>query len=128
MTEWKTISPWKPDWRPSAPGERPPVDDSRPRLSDADAAAVAAYLDVGQFVMRTTKLHPDPLSDSDTPVVPSSLLTDGEWIWNDSLTYFVKTYHIAPREEFLAYLQARQFQPRDPAHIDVAGALAFIRR
>lgn len=127
MTDWKVVSPWRSDWEPATPDEVPPVDDSGPRLSDEEAARLIGYLDAAKIVLRTTKLGVDPLSDTGAPVVPTSLRTDGEWIWNDSLTYFVKTYHIAPKDEFLNHVRERGYQMPDLSTIDAEGVLRFLR-
>lgn len=122
MTGWKFVSPWMPDEEPTSGDRRFVVDDSRPRLGESEVAKVVAFLESGSIVLRTTKRIPDPLSDSDAPVVPVTLRTDGEWIWNDSLTYFIKKYRIAPADGFMHYLRCRDFAPRRPTEAEVKAA------
>jgi hypothetical protein len=127
-TDWKVVSPWSSDWEPTSADARPQLDDSRPRLDESEAAKVVTYLEAGSFVSRMTRPSlPDPLSGSETPVVPVSIRTDGEWIWNDSLTYFVKMYRIAPTDEFMRYLRSRDFEPRPSTEADVRAAWEAIQ-
>ena len=69
----------------------------------------------------------DPLSDSDATVVPLSIWTDGEWIWPDALTYFVKMHRIAPADDFMHYLRSRDFEPRQPTEAEVKAAWEAIQ-
>ena len=55
-------------------------------------------------------------------VDPDVLWTDGEWIWNDSLTYFVKKYRIASADDFMRYLRRRDFEPRRPTEAEIKAA------
>lgn len=124
MTDWKVVSPWK---EGATPSEEWQLDDSRLPLTEADAEKVAAYLRSGGVIFRNTEKIPDPLGNASALVVPLSLLTDGEWIWNESLTYFVATHRFCPSDEFMSYLRQRDFEPRVPSAEQVAEALAAIQ-
>ncbi|WP_246398100.1 hypothetical protein [Mycobacterium vicinigordonae] len=100
-------------WRPepgSASGVAP--DESLPRLSAHDAQRVAAYLDAGAVVARTTARMPDPWSGDNTARVPLSQRTDGVWRWDDAISYYVRHYHLSPGPQFLDYLRERDFAPQ----------------
>jgi hypothetical protein len=127
MTDWKVVSPWRSDWEPTSSDEWPPVDDRRPRLDEAEAAKVVGFLESGSIVLRRTKRIADPLSNSDALVVPMSIWTDGEWIWPDALTYFVKTHRIAPADDFMRYLGNRDFEPRRPTEAEIKAAWEAIQ-
>ena len=60
-------------------------------------------------------------------VDPDVLWTDGEWIWNDSLTYFVKKYRIASADDFMRYLRRRDFEPRRPTEAEIKAAWEAIQ-
>ena len=88
------------------------VDGSRPHLSEQDRAAAVAYLRAGHVTLHTTTLIEDPLETDGRLRVPINQRTDGEWIWDDTLLYFVEKYSFTPPDEFMAYLRARKFKPR----------------
>ncbi|ALG86402.1 hypothetical protein [Gordonia phthalatica] len=124
MAEWKAVSPWR---DVTGPAGELRLDDSRAPLERAEADRVVAYLKAGGIVFRNTEKMPDPLAGSDAPVLPLSLRTDGEWIWNDSLTYLVENHCFCPPDDFMEYLRRRDFEPRTPSREDVAEALRAVR-
>ena len=65
----------------------------------------------------------DPLAADDEPRIPVTRHTDGEWIWDESLLYYVQNYQLAPPEEFLTYLRARNYEPRMPSTSEIVRML-----
>jgi len=54
--------------------------------------------------------------------------TDGTWLWNRGMRYYVHTYGIAPEPEFLAHMAACEYLAV-PADEDAQqAALAVLRR
>ncbi len=51
------------------------------------------------------------------PVVPSSVLTDGEWVWSASHAYYVRTHRVRVPDEFRQYVD-RVGEP--PTQVPVA--------
>lgn len=49
---------------------------------------------------------------------PIASLTDGCWLWPSQLEYYVRTYRVKPPDEFLSFMQARDWTV-DRASIDV---------
>ena len=48
-------------------------------------------------------------------VVPASFRTDGEWIWTDTVAYYLDQHGLAPDEELARHIDARwQAGDRDP--------------
>ena len=67
------------------------------------------YLDGGAALLVTTERHADVRDPSQADVVPISFRTDGTWIWNDALTFYVRTYGLAPEPEFVARMAGLGF-------------------
>lgn len=101
------------------PGQRPPLNEER--LSPEEASRVATYLEAGAVVAHTTIRGVDVLAD-DAPVVPLTARTDGEFLWTGPVTYYVRTYGVAPDAEFLAHVRARDYAPRVPSDSEVEAA------
>lgn len=81
-----------------------------PRLTDEDERArVVRFLDAGTLVRRASHLDVDRLDPARPAVVPTSVCTDGTWIWNRGLGYYVARYGIAPEAAFLAHMAACEY-------------------
>ena len=72
---------------------------------------IAAYLTAGRLVVRAAGRMADPLSGSDEPVVPLNYRTDGTWVWQEALAYYLLTRGAAPELEFLCHIEERGFAP-----------------
>jgi hypothetical protein len=66
------------------------------------------YLRGGHPVLTTMSSTTDILDPSAGSVVPGSFLTDGEWIWTDTVTYYLERHGMAPDVELIAHIE-RQF-------------------
>jgi hypothetical protein len=76
-----------------------------PRLSPAERTEPLAYLAAGTALLVTTATEPDFVDPSRGEVVPMNFRTDGEWVWNDALAYYLTEYGLAPETEFLAAMR-----------------------
>lgn len=76
-----------------------------PRLSPPDRTDPLAYLAAGTPLLMTTATEPDFVEPARGEVVPMSFRTDGFWIWNDALAYYLTEYGYAPEPDFLAAMQ-----------------------
>jgi hypothetical protein len=72
---------------------------------------IADYLTRGRLVVRAVGMMADPLSGSDQPVVPLNYRTDGIWVWQEALAYYLLTRGAAPELEFLCHIEERGFVP-----------------
>ncbi len=117
----KQVSVFQPGWVPTAPGQRPPLNEER--LSEDEAMRVGDYLEAGAVVMHTTALGIDILRD-DEKVVPMTIRTDGEYVWTGPVTYYVQTYGVAPDADFLAHVRARDYHVRAASSSEVEAAAA----
>ncbi|WP_414945463.1 hypothetical protein [Amycolatopsis sp. cmx-11-32] len=82
-----------------APGH-PRVDDEEERR------ALVAYLSGGTPVLVTPTLMDDVVDPARKAVVPSNFLTDGEWIWTDTVTYYLEHHGLAPEPGLLSRIRA----------------------
>ena len=99
----------------------------RPRIGDpAERDRVAAFLRAGKVIRRTTGRTTDRLDPARGKQVPMSTHTDGTWIWNAGVRYYLETYGIAPEPEFLAHIAASGYEavtPEEPAWREALEAL-----
>ena len=119
------LSIWKSDWSPDR-SDMPPVDTDFPLLSVDEAQRVADYLRAGTVLLRSTHLLPDQLDDDPAPRVPISSRTDGSWVWDDAVLYYVEKYRISPGDKFVEYCRARDFLPREATAAEVEQAQALL--
>ena len=79
---------------------------NHPRLTPAERAEPLAYLAAGTALLMTTATEPDFVEPTRGEVVPMNFRTDGTWVWNDALAYYLGEYGFAPEAEFLAAMRA----------------------
>jgi hypothetical protein len=73
----------------------------------AESGRLLQYLASGSPVLHTTARTRDVLDPAAGQVVPSSFRTDGEWIWTDTVAYYLEQHGLAPDEELAAHIDAR---------------------
>jgi hypothetical protein len=83
-----------------------------------------AYLTSGTPVLYTTARAQDVLDPDAGQVVPTSFRTDGQWIWTDSVAYYLKQHGMAPDEELAAHIDARWQAEDGDAETDYVTAVA----
>lgn len=86
---------------------------------------MAAYLEAGAVVLHTTARGADVLAD-DAPIIPLTIRTDGEYVWTGPVTYYVRTYGVAPDTAFLEHVRARDYVPRVPSTSEIQAAAAGV--
>jgi hypothetical protein len=65
------------------------------------------YLTSGTPVLHSVARSQDVVKPDAGQVVPASFRTDGEWIWTDTVAYYLERYGLAPDEELAAHIDAR---------------------
>ncbi|WP_371521988.1 hypothetical protein [Kitasatospora sp. NBC_01300] len=100
--------------------DRPVVEDEEER------AALVAYLRAGAAVLMTPMLMDDVFDADRRGVVPLNYRTDGEWIWTDTVTYYLEEYTVAPEPGLLAHLRERGTDRPEPDAATLERAVAFI--
>lgn len=83
---------------------------SRPTLDGRERDDVLAYLDAGSQLLRTTALMDDVVDETRHGVVPMSVRTDGQWIWTDAATYYLRQHGLAPDARLLEHIRACRFE------------------
>jgi hypothetical protein len=76
-------------------------------VDSAERDRMLQYLASGTLVLHTTARTRDVLSPEAGQVVPTSFRTDGEWIWTDTVAYYLEEHGLAPDEELAAHIEAR---------------------
>lgn len=87
----------------------PYFDPGHPRLTDEERELVVRFLDSGTTVRRVSRLDVDRIDRGRGNVVPMTSRTDGTWLWNSALRYYVDRYGIAPEPEFLRHMAACEY-------------------
>jgi hypothetical protein len=109
------------------PGRGPYFRPDHGRIADpAERERVAGYLRDGLVVLRTTGRDPDAVEPGRGSVVPGSFRTDGAWVWNDALMYYVREHGIAPDPEFYAHMAACGYRCPAPAASAAGEALRLL--
>ena len=115
----RQASVFQPRPTPTDAGDRPKLVDER--LSAEEQSLVGAYLEAGAVVMNTTARGVDILANGEA-VVPMTIRTDGEYVWTGPVTYYVKTYGVAPDADFLEHVRGRGYQIRVPGKAEIQEA------
>ncbi|MGW2250918.1 hypothetical protein ACWCXH_12030 [Kitasatospora sp. NPDC001660] len=81
---------------------------SRLRLAEGpERRTVVRYLRGGAAVLLTPTLMDDVVDPERRGVVPLGFRTDGQWIWTDTVTYYLETHGVAPEPSLLAHVRAQ---------------------
>ena len=68
-------------------------------LSESDSVSLSGYLERGHLLIRTTATETDEIDPSSSVRLNSSILTDGDFVWEASLAHYVKAYGFSPSDE-----------------------------
>jgi hypothetical protein len=92
-------------------GREPSLSDpDQPWLTDtAERTLIVGYLMKGPAIMATSLLHEDRLDPSRGETVPLVYRTDGDWVWNEALVYYVREHGLAPESDLLAHIRSRGY-------------------
>lgn len=86
-----------------------------------DEEAIADYLDAGLLIAAVPGVEDDPLLP-DAPIAGAlHVLTDGEYAWPKTLSYWVRRHHLLLPKEFLEHMRRAAY--RLPNHLDPASLL-----
>ncbi|MFB7911510.1 hypothetical protein ACFC1T_34270 [Kitasatospora sp. NPDC056076] len=98
-----------------------------PLVRDAgQRAALLAYLRSGVEVLVTPMLMDDVFDTSRRGAVPMNYRTDGEWIWTDTVAYYLEEYDLAPEPGLLAHLLGRTGPCPQPSPQALGRAVDFV--
>jgi hypothetical protein len=88
---------------------------------------ILSYLDQGAGLFIARSLGEDRLDPSRGKQVPRGASTDGTWIWDLSVAYYLKVHNLAPEPAFIEHLRARNFHYEAPTPEQVNAALAALQ-
>lgn len=81
-----------------------------PEHPRADDPRLVAYLGAGRVILGTEGRDLDRLDPARGSVVPLGYRTDGEWIWTDTITYYLEHHRIRPDEDLCVHIATRGFR------------------
>ncbi|MFC0003500.1 hypothetical protein [Micromonospora siamensis] len=75
-----------------------------------DTPRVVQYLREGHGLIDVMGAEPDVLGSDRRLVGGASVMTDGEWIWRDDLSFYLATYQVSLSREFVESVRANHYQ------------------
>jgi hypothetical protein len=72
---------------------------------DADRERILGYLNAGSPVLISLGALDDVVEPDRGAIVPMGFYTDGTWIWNQAVTYYLEEYQLAPDAELLDHIR-----------------------
>ncbi len=104
-----------------SPSGSPWFSPNRRRIADpVRRDRVATYLERGRLVLRVAGRAPDPLAPSAGRVVPLHYRTDGVWVWQEALAYYVRKRGVAPELALLCHIEEHGLRPSGPVSDEAA--------
>jgi hypothetical protein len=76
-------------------------------LEDADL--VTQYLENGYVLIDMMDVDRDVLDPRREILNGSSIITDGDWLWRQDLSYYVRHHHVTLPPDLLATIRQRQY-------------------
>jgi|SRR5580658_5011386 hypothetical protein len=73
----------------------------------AERDRLLAYLRAGHPILMTTAGMTDILDPAAGAVVPTSFRTDGDWIWTDTVVYYLSRHSLAPDARLRAHIETQ---------------------
>ncbi len=70
---------------------------------------IVRYLNDGKALIISPGLVDDVIDSSKGTAGTPTVYTDGKWIWPGDLAYYVKNYHLGLPQEFLDYMQEKNW-------------------
>lgn len=98
------------------PAGRPVIAPERPRVTDPDEQRrIVGYLHGGVVLQGAAGLLDDVYDQAKPDAVPANTRTDGEWVWQDGLAYYLETYGLGPEPEFYRAIVERGYRCPEPS-------------
>lgn len=107
----------------------PVFDESHPLISDREEVRrLLEYLESALPVLTTSTTMEDILDPERPRSVPLSFRTDGQWIWTDTIGYYLERYALAPEDDLLAHLRSAPTVPPTVSEVALHRVLSFLQR
>lgn len=89
------------------------------RRAPTDLNKIVRYLTKGHIVVASPSIAFDPFEGSfiDFPY-QSAFVTDGRWVWNMTIAYWVEHYHLKLSAKFLSDIRKRKFKMKRRSLLD----------
>ncbi|MER7865284.1 hypothetical protein ABTX61_39675 [Amycolatopsis japonica] len=109
------------------PETGPAFEPDHPRIEDREELqALVDYLASGTPILVTPSMLDDVIDTDRTAVVPTNFITDGTWIWTDTVTYYLENHGIAPEAGLIAHIR-EQGSTAEPVPSDIVQrAVSFV--
>ncbi|OKI58189.1 hypothetical protein [Micromonospora sp. CB01531] len=104
----------------------PGFDPAHPQLDDDERDRVLSYLDEGVPLLITPELTEDVVDRSRGEAVPTVFRTDGQWIWTDAVSYYVREHRLAPDPDLLDDIRDNDYQPPEVDAVALHRALSAL--
>ena len=111
------------------PQQGPVLHDHHPVIEDlAEIARLLAYLRGVPALISTSGRMEDVVDPAHPRVVPLTFRTDGQWIWTDSVSYYLDKYSVVSDDDLLAHLRAGGSLPSAVSAVGVHRALVRLQQ
>jgi len=101
-------------------------DDDGPKLknqirdkSGEEEVSIIKYLNSGILYIASPGIVMDVLQESDNIICAPHIFTDGVWAWPGDLSYYVKNYHVELPQEFMEYVERKDYKIPSEGEIDL---------
>lgn len=95
-----------------------------PRTEAAQRRCLLKYLGAAPIVMGTEQVMPDVIDPNRS--VPLNFRSDGTWIWNDAVCYYLDHYHLAPDPDLVSHVVAADPEPPGIGRLDLHRAIGVL--
>jgi hypothetical protein len=94
----------------AGPDGAPRVEASRGRVTDVDERRrLLGFLEGGTVIADAGVRDTDLLEPHRVAAVPIAFRTDGAWIWDDAVAYYLRWHHVPPEPDLLAHIRAHGY-------------------
>lgn len=87
---------------------RPVVTARRP-VAQEEISPLRQYLENAPVVVPSQSTDTDQLDPNNTVAVATNWHTDGTWLWQDAVAFYLAQYGVPPQDEFVEQIRQRQF-------------------
>ncbi|RCW38806.1 uncharacterized protein DUF4237 [Halopolyspora algeriensis] len=86
-----------------------PLVATRTPVSPEESSSLRQYLENAPIVLAARDDEVDQLAPERPAVVPATWHTDGVWLWQGALPYYLAQYGLPPEPELLEHIRSRRF-------------------
>jgi hypothetical protein len=86
-----------------------PTVSARMPLAQEEIGPLRHYLENAPIVLPSHETERDQLDAQSTASVPLNWRTDGTWVWQDAVAYYLAQYGVPPQNEFVEGIRGRGF-------------------